>query len=115
MRRTLLVALALFAGAVFADTAPITGSLSWDYDQADESRIDGYRLYDGATLVHEIADPTARQVSFADAGLDAGTYVLTLTAYNAIDESVPSNPLDATIVDGAPPAPTLFRIEITIE
>jgi len=114
MRRFVAVLMALPI-LVFAETAPITGGLAWDYDIADESRIDGYRLYDGAALIHEIADPAARSVTFVAAGLAAGEYSLMLTAYNAVDESMPSNTLDALIVDGAPPTPTLFRIDISIE
>jgi len=113
--RFLFLLTALITGAALAETAPITGGLAWDYGAADEARIDGYRLYVDGMLTHEIADPSAREVSFADAGVAAGTYVFTLTAYNTVDESAPSDQLGATVVDGAPPAPTLLRIEVTIE
>lgn len=108
----LLVAVSLGA---FAETVPLTGGIAWDYDPADEPRIDGYRLYADDALVHEIPDPAAREVSFSDAGLGAGSYTLHLTAYNAADESAPSDSLDAAIVDGAPPAPTLLRIQVNIQ
>jgi hypothetical protein len=115
MKRIAIALLAAISLGAFAETVPVTGGLEWDYDPADEYRIDGYRLYADDALMHEIPDPAARGVTFSDAGLTAGTYVLHLTAYNAADESAPSNSLNAAIVDGAPPAPTLLRIQVNIQ
>ena len=115
MRAFVFALLAVISLSVGAETAPLSGGLAWDYAQADEARIDGFRLYADGAVVHEIADPTAREVSFVNAGLAAGSYTLSMSAYNAVDESEQSNSLSATIVDGAPPAPTLLRIQVTLQ
>jgi len=107
--------LAVISLSVGAETAPLSGGLAWDYVQADEALIDGFRLYADGAVVYEIADPAAREVSFADAGIAAGSYTFSMSAYNAVDESEQSNSLSATIVDGAPPAPTLLRIQVTLQ
>ncbi len=95
----------LSAAVAVAQTSGPTAKLAWDYDDMD--RIDGFRLYcDGA----EVWTGTDKIVGMLDAGIGAGPHSCYVTAYNAVDESQPSNTVSFRLVTDAPAAPAL-RLE----
>ena len=89
MRKMVLTAIMLLTSSI-AFAATHTGS--WTYEAEWESEITGFRLYDqNHQPVAEVADPTARSITW-DATIQPGDCTsFYLVAYSAIEESAPSN------------------------
>ena len=71
-------------------------------------------VYSGMGCLRGTADPAAREISCADAGVVSGLNTLSMTAYNAVDESLHSEPLTFIFVDTAPAAPGNVRVIVSI-
>jgi len=110
--KTLLAAVLIFPLAIFAQThQPTDCALAWDYD--DAIPIDGFKLYTDGVQTWQGADKT---VSCVDAGLtEPGTYSVHVTAYNAVNESGPSNTLELPMVTKPPAVPFNLRITVIVE
>jgi hypothetical protein len=125
-RVALLLALGVLAASrVSAQTvcpAPCTLYVGQAFTlQADDpqptSNVDGYRLYDGATVLRDVPTATARVgtvVSFVFAsGFPAtGTHNFQVSAYNVAGETKSTPPLAATVLvlPAVPLAPVNPRI-----
>jgi len=96
-----------------AETVGPNNGFAWDYDPANLQLIDGFRLYANGTKVWEGAAQTAT-ISAFDAPLADGVYDFHATAFNAVGESGPSNPVSAAVVSGAPAAPINLTINIQV-
>ena len=87
---TLLLLIPILATA--AETKGPWHSAAWEYAEADQSRIDGFRFYIDGQPANEVA-PDARTVSIEALNLTPGTHSITLRAYTADHESAESNAL----------------------
>jgi hypothetical protein len=95
-----------------ADTIGPGCGFEWDYSEADQEGIDGFRFYlDGIQVIELAAD--LRGVSCADVALTQGAHVAEVSAYNAVDESGRSDPLAFVYVETAPGAPQSLRLVVS--
>lgn len=99
----------LLATPVQAQTVAPGCSIDWDYADPMPENVDGFRLYNDDVKVWEGVN---HPVPCADFFMEDGRNTLKVTAYNAADESLRSNPLTFVYVTSAPDAPTVLRMII---
>jgi hypothetical protein len=107
-----LLLFGLIVPSVQAATISSTSKLAWDYDAADQANIDGFKLYIDDKVQSIVILPVARSISAGT--LTPGKHNFELTAYNAAQESVRSNKVEAVYVNSAPVPPATLRIVFTI-
>ena len=89
MRKMVLTTILLLTSSI-AFGSTFTGS--WTYETAWESEIEGFRLYDqDHQPVTEVADPTARSITWTATIQPGDCTSFYLVAYTNDEESAPSN------------------------
>jgi len=88
---------------------PATFTAAWDYTDVEHTGFNVYHQCDVCTdpTVVDIPDPAAREITLT---LQAGTYNIWVTAYNAAQESASSNVLNLLVDGGVLNAPSRLRI-----
>ena len=90
MKSTLAAILITLLSASMVQAATHTGV--WSYEAEWEPEIEGFRLYDqDHQPVAEVADPTARSITWAATIQPGDCTSFYLVAYAADEESAPSN------------------------
>jgi len=107
MIKTLFAAALIAAStSAFAQTIESCSLLTWNYPQQDIPLIDGFNVYVNGAKVGTVLS-SQQSIACSAIGLDqAGVFIVTATAYNAVGESPESDPLSVSVVTTPPIAPT---------
>ena len=123
----LLAAVFLFVGVSAACAGTV--NLSWDYDAAQESSIQGYRVYYGTVSQAGATDPVdlasalpyAQRVELSDPALRShslvlspGLYYFRMTAYGLVNGSPDDSAFNTTEVSVQVGIATVTNISFTI-